>query len=165
MGVWLVSYLLEPPHVSLLRIYPSPNTRRLPEAFALDANHRPTVATWESLQSFETGDRDYLVLDRHGLVRAVDAIGGLPFPDGVRDGISAVATLPTTAGDMDTAIQAHQTYLQALCRRLEDLPVTFSFDLLLHALRPPRAYVGLDRGARQAMEVLLSRNLRCTTVP
>jgi hypothetical protein len=126
-SVWLVLYIAQTPHFTLMQIYPgrtsgsgdagSPETD-LESLFQSDPQGSPGPDFFTELKARGLWWSGYVILDRHALARAIDLIAdlsGAGIDKALSPGSAAVARVPFAWHDPQGAYQGQVELVQNLC--------------------------------------------------
>lgn len=132
-GVWLILYLPDLPHVTLMPIYPEVSTDgrtmivraddKLAGEFDLTPDKVPSPAFFESVAEKKIWWNNYLLLEKSTLEKLVDSMGGLENTNhnsgealAEYSGSQAVDMLTSTQVDPLAGLLSQAQFVQRLCR-------------------------------------------------
>lgn len=121
-GVWLVARAPYMPQVTFLPVYPLddlaavPVQRKLKESFQLQIGGGLPSEFVQELQSRGLWWHNYLIIDEAGLVRLIDALGGIDLGDDLLGGKQALAQT-LSAQDSASILEVQARLARAICSR------------------------------------------------
>ena len=151
-SVWLLLYLPDLPHVTLMPIYPEvvrnidgaqiQADRSLEQAFRLGSDSLLSPAFEDVLKGKGLWWHNYIILDQVAIVDLIDAIGGLKTINARNQqggenisGVRAFAHMATVKENPRAALQSQAQLAQYMCRTLPNVGLNLSrVDTLLSVL-------------------------------
>ena len=124
-SIWLIAYPKDPDQITIMPVFPSlekpVQNLILSETFHLH-NGKPAPEFWDVMRKTDVWWKEFAIIDKAGLSKLIDSIGGIDANNGQLNGAQAVNMIPSWKSNPHTALDQQKMVFEGVCTRITHTP-------------------------------------------